>query len=119
MLIKKKIKNSYHIIYIHFIMIWEACAEAFGTAIFFSVILAYGVSPLAVAVGLLAAIYAFGRISGGNFNPGVSFLLYLKGDMELSKFLVYVVAQLIGAALALLWWKYTLGLKKGTPSLSV
>ena len=93
-------------------MIWEAIAEVFGTALFFSVILAYGVSPLAIAIGLLAAIYAFGKVSGGNFNPAVSFLMYVKGDMDLTKFLVYVVAQLIGAMLALLWWKYTIGSKK-------
>lgn len=100
-------------------MILEAIAEAVGTAIFFSVILMYGVSPLAIAVGLLAAIYAMGRVSGGNFNPAVSFMLYIKGDMQLSKFVVYVLAQLIGATLALLWWKYTVGTKKGSPSLSI
>ena len=100
-------------------MIWEAIAEALGTAIFFSCILSYGVSPIAIAIGLLAAIYAFGRVSGGNFNPGVSFLMYVKGDMDLTKFLVYVVAQLIGAMLALLFWKYTLGSKKATAPLSI
>ena len=98
-------------------MIWEAIAEVVGTAFFFSVILSYGISPLAVALGLLAAIYAFGKVSGGNFNPAVSFLMYVKGDMDLTKFLVYVIAQLIGAMLALLWWKYTIGMKKGGNSI--
>ena len=86
-------------------------AEAIGTMIFFSCILAWG-EPIPIVIGLLAAIYAFGKISGGHFNSAVSFMMLLKGDIDMSKFIAYVAAQLIGATLALIWWKYTLGSKK-------
>ena len=52
-------------------MIPSLISECLGTALFFSCILAYG-EPIPIAVGLLAAIYAFGKISGGHFNCAVS-----------------------------------------------
>lgn len=85
-------------------------AECVGTVIFFSAIMAWG-EPIPIVVGLLAAIYAFGKISGGHFNPAVSFMMLLKGDINVPTFIAYVAAQLIGATLALLWWKSTLGAK--------
>ncbi len=36
-------------------------------------------------------------ISGGHLNPAVSFAFFLQGDLTLSVFLMYVVAQIIGA----------------------
>lgn len=92
-------------------MLTSLIAEAIGTMIFFSCILAWG-EPIPIVVGLLAVIYAFGKVSGGNFNPAVSFMLLLKGDMNVPKFIAYVAAQLVGATLALIWWKNTLGAKK-------
>ncbi len=92
-------------------MLTSLIAEAIGTLIFFSCILAWG-EPIPIVVGLLAAIYAFGKISGGHFNPGVSFMMLLKGDIDMAKFVSFVAAQLIGATLALMWWKMTLGSKK-------
>lgn len=98
-------------------MIAEVIAEAAGTAVFLSVLLMYGVSPIAISIGLLAAIYAFGKVSGGHFNPAISFLMYVKGDIDFAKSVIYVIAQLIGALLALLWWKYTMGSKKAGSSI--
>ena len=60
-------------------MIPSLIAECLGTALFFSCILAYG-EPIPIVVGLLAAIYAFGKVSGGHFNCAVSFMMFLKGD---------------------------------------
>jgi glycerol uptake facilitator-like aquaporin len=88
-------------------MIAPLIAECLGTALFFSCILAYG-EPIPIVVGLLAAIYAFGKVSGGHFNSAVSFMMFLKGDIDLSKFILYVSAQLVGAIIALSWWKQTL-----------
>lgn len=86
-------------------------AEVAGTFVFFSAILSYG-EPIPIVIGLLAAIYAFGKISGGHFNSAVSFMMLLKGDMDITTFILYVVAQLVGATLALVWWKSTLGSQK-------
>lgn len=92
-------------------MISSLISECLGTALFFSCILAYG-EPIPIVVGLLAAIYAFGKISGGHFNSAVSFMMFLKGDINFQKFIFYVIAQLIGAIIALSWWKHTLMGKK-------
>lgn len=91
-------------------MIEALIAESIGTFLFFGCILAWG-EPIPIVVGLLGAIYAFGKISGGHFNPGVSYMMLLKGDMSFSKFLLYVIAQLIGATIAVIWWQQTLAKK--------
>lgn len=92
-------------------MLTALIAECVGTVIFFSCILSWG-EPIPIVVGLLAAIYAFGKISGGHFNPGVSFMMLLKGDINTPTFIAYIAAQLIGAILALLWWRNTIGASK-------
>lgn len=79
-------------------------AECVGTFIFLSCILAWG-EPIPIVVGLLAAIYAFGKVSGGHFNGIISFMMFLKGDITGSQTFLYILAQCIGAVLALLWWK--------------
>jgi len=80
--------------------------EIIGTFIFFSIILSavaessYG--PIAIAVGLLAAIYFGGKISGGHYNPAVFF----KGSLSLPTMIGYIIAQITGALLALLMNSY-------------
>jgi len=86
-------------------------AEIIGTFVFLSAILAWG-EPIPIVVGLLAAIYAFGKVSGGHFNSAISFMMYLKGDINATKFVAYVIAQLLGATIALLWWKNTIASNK-------
>ena len=78
--------------------------EILGTFIFFSIILSavadssYG--PIAIAVGLLAAIYFGGKISGGHYNPAVSFMMLIKGNIDTITAISYIIAQIIGALLA-------------------
>ena len=84
--------------------------EIIGTFIFFSIILSavadssYG--PIAIAVGLLAAIYFGGKISGGHYNPAVSIMMFFKGNLSLSTMIGYIIAQITGALLALLTNSY-------------
>ena len=61
-----------------------------------------GTTGIAVAHGLaiLIGVYAFGHISGGHFNPAVSFGMWVTRRMGIGKMLVYWVAQLLGASLA-------------------
>ncbi|MES2217237.1 MAG: aquaporin Z [Pseudomonadota bacterium] len=61
-----------------------------------------GLVGVAFAFGLtvLTMVYAFGHISGGHFNPAVSFGLMVGGRFEAKYFIPYVIAQLIGATLA-------------------
>lgn len=88
-------------------------AEAFGT--FFLVLAGLGVAlyagvtglgggPLAVAlafgIAVMASAIAVGHISGGHFNPAVTFGAAIAGRMSWRDVLPYWLAQLIGGALA-------------------
>jgi MIP family channel proteins len=61
-----------------------------------------GTTGIAVAHGLaiLIGVYAFGHISGGHFNPAVSFGMWMTRRMSLLKMISYWIAQLLGASLA-------------------
>lgn len=58
-------------------------------------------SPLTIALGfgltLAAAIYVFGPISGGHFNPAVSFGFALSKRLSWIDFAGYVLSQILGA----------------------
>lgn len=58
-----------------------------------------GVS-LAFGLTVLTGAYAFGHISGGHFNPAVSFGLWAGGRFAAKDLLPYVVAQVAGAVFA-------------------
>ena len=79
--------------------------EFIGTFLFLSVILSNGKNPIAIAVALLAAIYFGGAISGGHFNPAVSFMMFLSKSITMQKLLGYVIVQLLGGAGALYFSK--------------
>jgi aquaporin Z len=79
--------------------------EFIGTFFFLSVILNAvanaTLGPIAVAVGLLAAIYFGGAISGGHFNPAVSLMMFVKGNIKPDVFILYILSQIVGALVAL------------------
>jgi len=54
----------------------------------------------AAGVSLLASAWMFYRITGGLFNPAVSLALLLIGQISFVRFVLYVIAQLIGAIIA-------------------
>jgi aquaporin Z len=64
--------------------------------------LGIGLLGVSFAFGLtvLTGAYAFGHISGGHFNPAVSLGLWAGGRFPARDLLPYVVAQVVGAALA-------------------
>jgi aquaporin Z len=55
------------------------------------------VVPFAFGFGLLAAIYAFGHISGGHFNPAVTLAMVADRRTTPIEAVGYIVAQVIGA----------------------
>jgi aquaporin Z len=69
--------------------------------------LGIGFLGVALAFGLtvLTGAYAFGHISGGHFNPAVSFGLWAGGRFDAKDLLPYVVAQVLGGIAAgfVLW----------------
>ncbi|MET0812950.1 MAG: aquaporin [Microbacterium sp.] len=58
-----------------------------------------GVS-FAVGLALMAGIYAFGPVSGGHFNPAVTVGLAAAGRFPWRGVLGYVIAQIVGGAVA-------------------
>lgn len=77
----------------------DIISEFIGSFIFFSIIL---IKPEAIAIGLalIACIYFASPTSGGHFNPAVSFMMWVKGVLNSSKLLMYIIAQMFGAICA-------------------
>lgn len=75
-----------------------------GSAIFAAGIpdLGIGFAGVSLAFGLtvLTMAYAVGHISGGHFNPAVSFGLWAGGRFSVKELVPYVIAQCIGAIAA-------------------
>jgi aquaporin Z len=89
-------------------------AELFGTFLFMTIgylsvaaLSASGDSallivPFSFGFGLLAAIFAFGHISGGHFNPAVTVAMVLDKRTTPMDAAGYIVAQVVGAVAAAL-----------------
>ena len=58
------------------------------------------VVPFSFGLGLLAAIFAFGAISGGHFNPAVTIAMMLDRRTPPVEGVFYIIAQIIGAIAA-------------------
>lgn len=58
--------------------------------------------PFSFGLGLLAAIAAFGHISGGHFNPAVTIAMVLDKRTTPVNAVGYIIAQIIGAIAAAL-----------------
>lgn len=78
----------------------KVLAEFIGTLVFLTIILKSGGDKYVVIAGLLAAILLMGDVSGGHFNPAVSFMKWSQGQMSGQDTVGYVVAQLLGALVA-------------------
>jgi aquaporin Z len=91
-------------------------AEMFGTFVFLAVIITtveshnlYKSSQgwLKIGLALSICILAFGFVSGGHFNFGVSLMFYLNNNLSLEELGVYTSGQIIGSILAFLYYRYT------------
>jgi aquaporin Z len=74
----------------------EYVVEYLGTVFFLYVIIVTG-NAFAIGAALAMAIYLGGPISGGHFNPAVTFLMVLTGKESPSILAPYLIAQLLGA----------------------
>ncbi|KAF9573669.1 hypothetical protein EC968_008185 [Mortierella alpina] len=89
----------------------QAFAEFIGTAMFLylavggadSVTRGVGMNILgqsfAFGVGLMVTAWAFFRISGSHFNPAISLSSVITGHISVPKFVLYFIAQILGAML--------------------
>jgi aquaporin Z len=88
----------------------QMLAESFGTFLIVlfgcgSAVLAgdkIGFLGISFAFGLavIAGAYSVGGISGGHFNPAVTLAMCLRGRTEWSRFIPYMLSQVVGAIVA-------------------
>ena len=88
----------------------KVIVEIIGTFFFVSVILQSikdkSIGPIGIAVTLLAVIYFGASTSKAHFNPAVSFGMFMHKQIEYNDLISYVLAQLVGAALAVKFFGY-------------
>jgi len=58
------------------------------------------IPALAIGASLMVMVFAGGHISGGHYNPAVTFGVWLRGKLPASDVVPYWIAQVIGAFLA-------------------
>jgi aquaporin Z len=58
------------------------------------------IAPLAIGAALMVMVYAGGHISGAHYNPAVTIGVLIRGKLNVSDAVPYIIAQLAGAALA-------------------
>jgi glycerol uptake facilitator-like aquaporin len=90
-------------------------AEGFGTAFLLAIVIGSGImgerlaggntaiallgNTLATGAGLVVLITIFGPLSGAHFNPAVTLVFALRGDIPWREACAYVAAQTAGAVL--------------------
>ncbi|MCD7740192.1 MAG: aquaporin [Candidatus Gastranaerophilales bacterium] len=67
------------------------------------------IAPLAIGSVLMVMVYAGGHISGGHYNPAVSLAACIRGALEKSQLIPYIIAQVIGGVLAVCIFKLMAG----------
>ena len=74
--------------------------EFLGSLLFVYVILATG-NPLAIGAALSLVILLTKDISGGHINPAVTIAMVSAGKLQTNDLIPYVMAQVLGALVAL------------------
>lgn len=60
------------------------------------------IAPLAIGFVLMVMVYAGGYISGGHYNPAVSFACAIRGALEWKQWIPYAIFQILGGVCAAL-----------------
>ena len=83
-----------------FWLVFGGCGSAVLAAAFPELGIGFAGVSLAFGLTVLTMAYAVGHISGGHFNPAVSFGLWAGGRFPPSQLLPYIAAQVLGAVAA-------------------
>ena len=83
-----------------FWLVFGGCGSAIFAAGFPELGIGFVGVSLAFGLTVLTMAYAVGHISGGHFNPAVSFGLWAGGKFSAKELLPYIASQLVGAVLA-------------------
>ena len=81
-------------------LVFGGCGSALFAAGFPELGIGFAGVSLAFGLTVLTMAYAVGHISGGHFNPAVSFGLWASGRFSAKDLLPYIVAQCLGAIVA-------------------
>ena len=73
--------------------------EFVGT-LFLVLIIGLTQNPLAIGFGLTILVYMGAHISGAHYNPVVSLAMFIRKEIGGVDFIKYLIAQILGAALA-------------------
>jgi glycerol uptake facilitator-like aquaporin len=73
-------------------------------------------APIPIGFMLMAMVFSFGYISGGHFNPAVSFAVMVVGQMPIKKFVAYTIVQVLAAVFATLYGVIIVGLDVPAPT---
>lgn len=84
--------------------------ELLGTFFFIAVILItasqiYG--AFSIGLALTIGILFVSKLSLGALNPAVAIALWAKKAINLPTMIIYILAEIIGGLLAVLWWNYS------------
>src|SRR5215204_2573283 len=91
-------KYIYEFIGTFFLVLTVGCAAVAGTA--------GAIAPLPIGAILMCMIYAGGHLCGGHYNPAVTLGVYLRGRCIGGDLLPYMIAQLLGAVVAVYTTKF-------------
>jgi aquaporin Z len=83
-----------------FWLVFGGCGSAIFAAGFPDLGIGFVGVALAFGLTVLTMAFAVGHISGGHFNPAVSFGLWAGGKFSGKELLPYIISQLVGAILA-------------------
>jgi aquaporin Z len=83
-----------------FWLVFGGCGSAIFAAGFPELGIGFVGVSLAFGLTVLTMAYAVGHISGGHFNPAVSFGLWAGGKFSGSELIGYIIAQVIGGLVA-------------------
>ena len=83
-----------------FWLVFGGCGSAIFAAGFPELGIGFAGVALAFGLTVLTMAYAVGHISGGHFNPAVSFGLWAGGKFNAKDLVGYIIAQLIGGIAA-------------------
>ena len=83
-----------------FWLVFGGCGSAIFAAGFPELGIGFAGVALAFGLTVLTMAFAVGHISGGHFNPAVSFGLWAGGKFPAKDLIGYIIAQLIGATAA-------------------
>jgi len=83
-----------------FWLVFGGCGSAIFAAAYPELGIGFAGVALAFGLTVLTMAFAVGHISGGHFNPAVSFGLWAGGKFPAKDLLGYIIAQLVGAVAA-------------------